>query len=1039
MTDAFDLCGELPIGTTVLEASAGTGKTYTIAGLAARYVAEGVPLERLLLVTFTRMATGELRERVRERLAMVARGLAGEPVDDPVVRLLRDRDVEVRLRNLRRALADFDAATIATTHAFCEEMLGGLGIAGDLEPQMDFREDVRDLRAEVVDDLYVWRLAANQEPGPKLLYKEAKAIARAAIDNPVTRLAPAPDGLPAIRRRTATWTRSELDRRKRRLSILTFDDLVVRLSRALRESPEAVDMLQARYDVVLVDEFQDTDPLQWEIMRTAFGEQTLVLIGDPKQAIYSFRGADVYAYLDAAGSAGRQTLDVNHRSDQRLIDSYDALFRGVRLGHPEIAYLPVTARHQEPRLLGAPVEAPLRVRVVDREDLTELTGKGFAKVGPARSHIACDVAADIVALLSSDARIVRERPEPVRPGDIAVLVPTNARATEIRDALQDAGVPAVINGAGSVFGTDTAREWLHLLEALERPSHQLRAHAVALTCFIGWDAARVASVPDLEWERLHDQLHEWARVLRLRGVASLVQTLTQELGLPERILSEVGGERRLTDLRHIGQLLHAAAAADGLGVTALTAWLRRRMAEAAEDTADEDRSRRLESDAQAVQVLTVHRSKGLEFPIVYLPFAWDPSRREDKQAPVVFHDDDGVRTLDVSLQGREFAAHRDANRAEERGEALRLLYVALTRARHQAVVWWAGAWQARDSALGRMLFARDAEGNVPVDGLGVPDDQEAFDAFAELAPDCIAVEWARLAATPPRWEGEAAAHAELAVAEFQRTLDRAWRRTSYSAITARAHDGPRVATEPETGVVADEPDAGPATGLWADVPVGIRVGTVVHRALEHLDFAAPEFPEEVAELGAVPGLTAALNTPLGEPFGVRLADIAVADRLDELTFELPLAGGEQVAGEVTLMSIAAVLRKHDALAGYAERLEDPALHTELRGFLTGSLDLVARLPDGRFGVFDYKTNGLASFAPDDLAAEMHQRHYVLQALLYTVALHRYLRWRLADYDPARHLAGVGYLFLRGMDGTEGAGVFAWTPDAKLVEELSDAL
>jgi exodeoxyribonuclease V beta subunit len=440
-----------------------------------------------------------------------------------------------------------------------------------------------------------------------------------------------------------------------------------------------------------------------------------------------------------------------------------------------------------------------------------------------------------------------------------------------------------------------------------------------------------------------------------------------------------------------------------------------------------------------VQVLTVHRSKGLEFPIVYLPFAWDPSRREEKQAPVVFHDDNGVRTLDVSLQGRDFPKHRDAQRAEERGEALRLLYVALTRAKHQAIVWWAGAWQARDSSLGRLMFARDEEGNVRVDGEGVPDDQDAFDAFAELAPERIAVEWSKPPAEPPQWTGPEAKQAPLSVAAFERQLDRDWRRTSYSALTARAHDGPRVASEPEAGGVADEPESGAAVGLWADVPVGLRVGTAVHRAFEAIDFAAPAFPEEVVELGAVPGLEAALATPLGEPFGVALADIGVEDRLDELEFELPLAGGDEAAGNVTLAQVAALLRSDDALAGYAERLEDPLVQTELRGFLTGSLDLVARLPGGRFAIFDYKTNGLASFTPEALADEMHQRHYGLQALLYTVALHRYLRWRLPDYDAGTHLAGVGYLFLRGMDGTPGAGVFAWTPSGDLVQGLSDAL
>ncbi len=1035
MTRAFDLGGaELPSGVTVLEASAGTGKTYTIAGLAVRYVAAGVPLEKLLLVSFTRMATSELRERVRERLASALRG---EPADDPVLPYLEDPAARA---NVARALATFDTATIATTHAFCEEVLAGLGIAGDLERDYTFADDLRDLRAEVVDDLYVWRLSGG-DPGSRPTYADAREIARFAAGNPATEVAGAPPGLPEKRRRTATWTVRELDARKRRMNVLTFDDLIVRLRDALRDRPEAVALLHARYDVVLIDEFQDTDLVQWEIMRTGFAAagKTLVLIGDPKQAIYAFRGGDVYAYLKAAGDRERRELTTNFRADQPLIDAYDALFDGATLGHPDIAYLPVTAKHTGARLTGAPVTAPLRLRMALTQDLPPggLTRQDWARAFVARETVAADVAGDIATLLGSAARI---EDRPIAPADIAVLVPNRFRAKEVREALERKRVPAVVTGAGSVFGEDAAGEWLRLLEALERPSHAVRAHAAALTCFLGWDAARVAAADDRAWERVHDTLHGWARVLRLRGVAALAETITLEQGLPARVLAESGGERRLTDVRHVAQLLHGVATQDGLGPTALTAWLRRRVAEAEQDTADEDRTRRLESDAKAVQVLTVHRAKGLEFGVVYLPYLWDRGFSDDKQGPVVCHDDDGDRVLDVSLEGPGYEDHRRRWLREERGEDLRLLYVALTRARHQAVVWWCPTFDARNSALGRLVFGRDAAGAIP-DGLDAPPrDHEATpilrDLKAKAPAGCISLERALAAGEP--WAPPEEPFGELAAARFDRHLDTSWRRTSYSALTAVAHEA-AVASEPEAAGVEDEPESGATGGLWADVPVGLRVGTAVHAELERLDFTAPSFGAEVTALGAGPGLEAALATPLGAPFGVRLADLAPADRLDELAFELPLAGGDAAAAgapraaAVTVTRLAAILDRHGD--PYGARLAELGA-AELRGFLTGSLDLVARLPDGTFAVFDYKTNGLSSFTPAALEAEMHHRHYGLQALLYTVALHRYLRWR----SPGATIAGVGYLFLRGMDGASaGAGVFAWTPSRALVEEVSDAL
>ena len=300
--------------------------------------------------------------------------------------------------------------------------------------------------------------------------------------------------------------------------------------------------LRDRFRVVLVDEFQDTDPVQWDIVSRAFGEGgTLVLIGDPKQAIYAFRGADVYAYLDAASSAGaRETLDVNWRSDEGLLEAYDALFANARLGHEGIVYRSVRATHGR-RLQDAPRDAPLRFRVVDREDPTiELTYRGFASNDSTRRHIAKDLAGDLVTLLSSGATVDGE---PVEPGHVAVLVRTHRQAGLVREALDAVDVPAVINGAGSVFGSDPARHWLQLLEAIERPTSPARARAAALTPFLGWDAERVATAADAEWEEVHRRLHEWARVLRLRGVAALVETITLVERLPARLLSLVDGER----------------------------------------------------------------------------------------------------------------------------------------------------------------------------------------------------------------------------------------------------------------------------------------------------------------------------------------------------------------------------------------------------------------------------------------------------------------------------------------------------------------
>ncbi|WP_300017523.1 UvrD-helicase domain-containing protein [Pseudonocardia sp.] len=1127
---AFSVTGALPTGTTVLEASAGTGKTFTIAALAARYVAEGhAALPELMLVTFGREATTELRERVRERLVSAHRGLA-DPVGaraggDEVLALLAgvpDAEIAARRARLARALAGFDAATIATTHQFCQQMLDGLGVAVDSDPDARFVESIDDLIAEVVDDFYVRKYGSRAAGTPAFGRADAGKLARAAVYDGQARLEPADaqPGSPAhVRHRFADAVRREVAHRKRARRLYTYDDMLTRLSAALTD-PDGVAArrLRARYGVVLVDEFQDTDPVQWHILRSAFhsegpgrGRTTLVLIGDPKQAIYAFRGADVVSYLDATETAGRHaTLARNWRSDAPLLRALDVLFAGAALGDERIRVHPVEPAHPRPRLAGAPVDTPLRIRVVPRDGLPQ-SGRRLALAPPARALVARDCAADIAELLASPATLDGVR---VRPGDVAVLVRTNDQAAVVRQALADVGVPAVASGTASVFGTPVAREWLTLLEALEQP-RAFRVRAAALTCFVGATAEQLcADDADVLLDRLGGTLREWAAVLHGRGVAALLEAVTGT-ELPRRLLGGSDGERRLTDLRHVAQAMHAAAVAGHLGPAALVDWLRHRIADAATDTGAE-RSRRLESDAAAVQVITVHRSKGLEFPVVHVPFGWD--RFAGEPSFPLLHDAAGARVLDVGGPTGEGWSQRCAqHRAEEAGEDLRLLYVALTRARSQVVAWWVPATTVAASPLHRLLFGRPGPG-LPWPGevaasYRVPSDAAALDALRALAAPELAVEPVgpraepAFAAAPREPEG-------LRAARFSRVLDTAWKRTSYTALTATAGHGPRVSSEPEEAGTDDEADLhdvtdrddGAGAGLdgaartgpvspMAQLPVGAAFGTLVHAIFEAADLTAADLGAELtahaaeqlarrpvagldaATLGAA--LVPAASTPLGPlAAGLRLADIAPGDRLAELDFELPLGGGDGAHGPpLTLGILPPLLRAHlpadDPLRGYADHL-DALADQPLRGYLTGSIDAVLRLPagsagtpppagrsgpGGRFLVVDYKTNWLgpvgaegagpltaAHYAPDRMAEAMSAAHYPLQALLYCVALHRYLRWRLPGYAPERHLGGVLYLFVRGMCGpgtpvTGGMphGVFAWEPPPALTVELSALL
>ncbi|MGN6240715.1 MAG: 3'-5' exonuclease, partial [Cellulosimicrobium cellulans] len=772
----------------------------------------------------------------------------------------------------------------------------------------------------------------------------------------------------------------------------------------------------------------------------------------------------------------------------------------------------------------------------------------------ARSLLARDVAADVAGRLgTADGGGDRVRDDglgaagddgvstggagrwrPLEPRDVAVLTRTNAQAEAVRSALVALGVPAVVSGPSSVFGSAAAQDWLTLLAALEQPGLHRRATALALTPFVGWDAQRLATAGDADHDVLGDTVRTWARLLADRGVAAVAEVAARG-GATARVMERVDGERYLTDLRHVTQALHEAAVTDGLGTAALTAWLRARIAEVGSVFTDE-RTRRLETDAAAVQVVTVHAAKGLEFGVVYVPFGWERFESDDQEL-FAFHDDHGRRVLHLGGVGSPgFVDAKARWRDEELGEDLRLLYVALTRARHQVVVHWTPTKRSTGSGpLTRLLLADRMLGGEPgrharPDAMRDDAVRSAFEALAARSGGTVVVEQVDARPKGERWSPGARAGSDLALAAATHLPDREWRRASYSALTAAAHHGPvgGIESEPEDPGVQDEPEETPdddgtgtahavvpATRPGADVPSpyegqpgGTAFGTLVHEILEYVDTAADDLDAEVrarcaqAATVRVPGvepvslavaLGLSLRTPLGPiAGGLTLADVDPRDRLPELEFELPLAGGDETEGvtPATLRDLADVLRAHlpaddafarypDLLAALADEADGTGASTgsgagagtagvPLRGYLTGSIDAVLRVPvtgpDGRhdpagrrrYLVVDYKTNrvgppgvplAVGDYHPDATRDAMLASHYPLQLVLYLVALHRYLRWRVRDYDPDRDLAGGAYLFVRGMAGPDTPtgpdgtpyGVVAWTPPPGLVVALSALL
>ena len=1091
----FEIGGPLPAGFTVLEASAGTGKTYSLAGLVARFVAEdGLDPSQLCVVSFTEAATAELRGRIRSRLAdTLAHLVRGAPADaeadDEVLAVIAADPAErwVRRERLERALADFDAATISTIHGFCSRVVStGSGI--DLPISAD-DSDVDELVADHVLARYGATGEWPAEPGKvadavrlRLRLPDAHmfTIDRVAVPALSGEQAERADDMAEIAALVEDVVAAVLERRaaaRRR----TFDGLITDARELLAgpTGPAVRAALQARFRLVMIDEFQDTDQVQWDIFRAAFLEgdrpSTVVVVGDPKQSIYRFRSAELSAYLDARLRADSVTsLATNRRSDAPLLAGLETLFAGYEFGDPDVEFVSVAAApgHEGSRLpeLGAAVQ----IRCLDDELVT----------GEARARARDDMVAEVVRLLEGtvlDDPDAADGGRPLRASDIGVLVRSNADATRYVAALAAAGVPAASSSNDSVIDSPAANEWRILLAALERPSSPARARAAGLGWFVGMTAAELDAIGDDGLGDLAEQLRGWALALVEGGLARLMSQV-RATGLLERVLRRPGGERDLTDLDHVQELLQSVVGGRPVGAPALLGIL--------DDLADPDLtdeealapellSRRIDRDDDTVKVLTVHRAKGLEFPVVLCPTLW--TARPKRQGLPHAHTDGGAghrhqlhAPPEAGAGGKRFADIAERDKLERAGEDSRLLYVALTRAKHRLVLWWSPAAVTKSTLppLGE-LFAHAGGGE-----LDLP-------ALAARSKDTIDVVEVGPPGPAPMLTPTTAAPVPLDVAVAERALDDRWRIWSFSAVKAAADatleearlagSPVGVADAPSMGGV-DEPSA-EASGSWPTPRrwSPVRTPSLRCRPRRPAPPSAPwstpcsnwstsppptsstssatssddllahrRLPTSGAELA--PGLLDALRTPLGGPMGDRpLVELTRADRLDELSFDLPLAA-------FRADQLAAVVARHlpadDPLASWFERAAVEGLAVDVDGLLTGSIDLVGRTADGRYWLADYKTNLLSDgdYGPDALAEAMAHHGYPLQATLYLVALHRYLRWRLRDYDPDRDLSGAAYLFLRGMHpgrvdpaGSATPGIVWWRPPTAAILELDQLL
>jgi len=885
----------------------------------------------------------------------------------------------------------------------------------------------------------------------------------AAIDAVLEAQSRAASQQPLLLAHAATWIAQRLDEVRRARAVLGYDDMLKRLANALHggNGDALARTIATQYPVALVDEFQDTDPLQWRSLQRIYGgrdDTALLLIGDPKQAIYGFRGADIHTYLRARESAARPhwTLGTNHRSTAALVTAVNRVFEQAAT-QPQGAFgfgedLPFVAVQAKGRtdvlqLDGAPMPA---MQMAVHPSIEPLSTDAWRKA------MAAHAAAQLVSWLGAaqDGRCGFASNDggftPLQPGDVAILVRDRRDADAMADALHRRGLAHVyLSDQQSVYASAEATDLLRWLHACARPGNDRAMRAALATPGMARSLAELAALDDDEAIRETCDGHfRHAHALWQRhGVLAMLHELLHRFDLPARLLARDGGERALTNLLHLAELLQQAAT--GLdGEHALVRFLAAQIANPGSGESADAQLVRLESEAALVKLVTVHKSKGLEYPVVLLPFACG-FRETDAKRAVPTRDSEGHAQLD--LQPDDDALHQ-AER-ERLQEDLRLLYVALTRARH---LCWVGVANLKHGNRKDSDLHKSAFGYVLAGGQPIP--PETLLSRVRALADDATLHVIPLADDADEHRHYAATQANLSRDARPCTLKptEPWWIASYSALAhSDASSTPRPAPETASqATLAENVNTGNADASGTDAhgihafPRGAHAGTFLHDLLESCaneGFARAAAPsaslrDTIARRCQARGwqawikpLTAwmpeLLRTPLPLPDGGSMPLAALADATRyraELEFWFE-------ANHVDAAALDRLVSTH-TLDG-APRPALPANH--VNGLLKGFIDLVFE-HDGRWYVADYKSNWLGGHAGAYTDAAMRdsvlQSRYDLQYAIYTLALHRQLKARLPGYDYERHMGGVLYLYLRGMDG-DGHGVHRERLPLALVDAL----
>ncbi|WP_174891010.1 exodeoxyribonuclease V subunit beta [Candidatus Hamiltonella defensa] len=1180
----------LPLfGERLIEASAGTGKTFTIGILYLRLLLglgghhayiRRLTVEEILVVTFTQSATEELRGRIRSEIYNLRMACLNEGTQNAFYQklLAEITDLNAAASILLFAERNMDQAAIYTIHGFCQKtLLNNAFESGVLFKQTFIQNEDKLIRQTCAD---FWRrscyllsfeeaVAISQEwASPQALLKEISPYLEG--EAPQLRNPPSEDEsiqsrhqkiikqitelklkwqttvpdlktlidksgvdkrtynsryLPIWLEKITQWAYQEsgsyflpkelnrfrqsilfektqkghppqhplfslidfiffqgltlrdvvltkaikeirlsLEKEKRRRGELSFDDLLKNLDTALKQKGGNLlsETIRKQYPIVIIDEFQDTDPQQYRIFHSIYAKKKdcgLLLIGDPKQAIYAFRGADIFTYIRARSQIAHQyTLETNWRSSPAIVKAVNQLFTQIETPFlfSQIPFVEAIASDKNRTYqltIDKKIQPALHFWLQKGEGITVNQYK------KCMSHqCAIEIRDWLTAGQQGRAQLMSDQGvRSVKAADIAVLVRTRTEAALVKKALNRLSIPSVyMSNRDSVFDTPEAKDLLWILQAVLAPEIEKFLRCAMATSLLGLNtnALQALQSDGQAWDALVDEFHDYRQHWQKKGVLPMLRKLIFQRRLAENLLKTQEGERRLTDLLHLSELLQQISE-ELDSEQALVRWLAQKITEF--NAESEDQKLRLETDCDLIQIVTVHQSKGLQYSLVWLPFIGyfqHQPHDERAQKEVFYHEPEHCTAV---LDFKATHENRALAEKERLSEDLRLLYVALTRSVYHCSIGIApfikgGRKKQRESDI-----HLSALGYLIQKGMA-GDAQYLSEKLKELEGEHIAVSLAN-PSDFSLWQPTKEPLPELTARHFTRKMQDHWQVTSYSKLqdsSSLTHSTvnrlktdhilmqellPSLDTEVITDVMNDPLFSSENSLSPHTFPRGAIPGTFLHDLLERLDFSQSIEIEWLKMQLLQKGfdekwlpmlhdwLTEILDTPLNDKRDLSLSKLTEKNKQVELQFHLP------IDAMLESSNLDVLIKKHDPLSALCSTLSFP----KVQGILTGFIDLVFFWQD-QFYLLDYKSNWLGTSAKayhrQSIEQAMAEHRYDLQYQLYTLALHRYLRHRIPNYQYERDFGGVIYLFLRGVDSqTLGQGIFHCCPSFQLIEGL----